>query len=335
MTHIAAIKAGIHTVNKNWQLLFVQFIAFVLSGLCFFIIVGMPIAIAFIIFGLDLTEILRLKDLISVFRGSAELLNKYFAMALIILFSLLIYLSVILVAWVFALGGTIGILAKSILNEITKFSLKTFFSEGRLLFLPLSLFSSIIAIMFLLIAFLLGILVGGASTIIDIAKGYEATFGLFIGFFCSLVLMSVGIALILLTLSVATYGVAHLVFGQEAGSVTTIKETVRYLYSKPAAIGFYTLVLLGYMVIGFIVILIGAPLTFVPVVGPLISLPYQLFTYMCQGYLSLVMLAAVFHYYKGAPYAVSQPSTGVDDISGHTEDAPAPPPDQPEESQAG
>lgn len=334
MTNIAAIKAGIHTVNKNWQLLFVQFIAFVLSGLSFFIIVVMPIAIAFIIFGLDLTEILRLKDLISVFRESAELLNKYFAMALIILFSLLIYLSVILVAWVFALGGTIGILAKSILNDINRFSLRTFFSEGRRLFLPLSLFSSMIAVMFLFIAFSLGILVGGASTIIDIAKSYEATFGLFIGFFCSLVLMSVGIALILLTLSVATYGVAHLVFDQ-AKSVETIKETARYLYSKPAAIGFYTLVLLGYMVIGFIVLLIGAPLTFVPIVGPLLSLPYQLFTYMCQGYLSLVMLASVFHYYKDAPYGVSQPSTGAADISGHTEDAPAPPPDQPEGTQPG
>ncbi len=333
MTNIAAIKAGIHTVNRNWQLLFVQFIAFVLSGLSFFIIVGIPIAIAFIIFGLDLTEILRLKDLISVFRGSAELLNKYFAMALIILFSLLIYLSVILVAWVFALGGTIGILAKSIRNEITKFSLKTFFSEGKRLFVPLSVFSSIIGVIFLFIAFILGILVGTASTVIDIAKSYEATFGLFISFFCSLVLMSVGITLILLTLSAAIYGTANLVFDQSR-SVTALKETVRYLYSKPAAIGFYTLVLLGYMVIGFIVILIGAPLTFVPVIGPLISLPYQLLTYMCQGYLSLVMLAAVFHYYKDAPYEVSQSSTGVADISQHTEIASAPPPDQSEGTQA-
>jgi len=329
MTQIAAIKAGIQTVNKNWQLLFVQFIAFVLSGLSFFIIVGLPIAIAFIMFGLDLTEILRLKDLISVFRGSAELLNKYFAMALIILFSLLVYLSVILVAWVFALGGTIGILSFSIRSEITKFSLKTFFSEGRRLFLPLSMFSSIIGIIFLFIAFFLGILVGAASTIIDVARSYEATFGLFISFFCSLVLMSVGIALILLTLSAAIYGVAHLVF-EQSRSVTALKETVKYLYSKPAAIGFYTVVLLGYTVMGFIVILIGVPLTLVPVIGPLLSLPYQLVTYMFQGYLSLVMLASVFHYYQGVQSAASRPATEAADISQHTEDAPAPPPDQPE-----
>jgi len=332
MTQIAAIKAGVHTVNKNWQLLFVQFIAFVLSGLSFFIIVGLPIAIAFIMFGLDLTEILRLRDLISVFRGSAELLNKYFAMALIILFSLLVYLSVILVAWVFALGGTIGVLSISIRNELAKFSLKTFFSEGRRLFLPLSMFSSIIGIMFLFIAFFLGILVGAASTIIDVARSYEATFGLFISFFCSLVLMSVGIVLILLTLSAAMYGVAHLVFDQSR-SVTAIKETVKYLYSKPAAIGFYTVLLLGYIVMGFLMILIGVPLTLVPVIGPLLSLPYQLVTYMFQGYLSLVMLASIFHYYKGAQSAASLSDTVAADISQQTEDAPAPPPDQSEGTQ--
>lgn len=335
MTYIATVKEGINTVNKNWQLLFVQLITLGLSGISFFIIVGIPIAIAFILFGLDLTEILRLKDLVSVFRGSAELLNRYFAMALIILFSLIIYLSFILVIWVFMLGGTIGIFTKFILKEIDKFNLKTFFSEGKHFFLLLAVFSSVIGIVFLAIAFLLGLLVGGASSIIEAAKSYEATFGLFISFFCSLVLMSVGIVLILLTLSAATFGVAHLAFFR-SGSLKTIKETLKYLYSKPAAIGFYIVLLLAYMVICFLVILIGAPLTFVPVIGPLLSLPYQLVTYMVQGYLSLVMLACIFHYYK-ADHPASPPllSTGVADISQSKADEPVPPPDQMEGTQAG
>jgi hypothetical protein len=333
VTNIAAIKEGILTVNKNWQLLFIQFITLALSGLSFFIIVGMPIAIAFILFGLDLTEILRLKDLVSVFRGSAELLNNYFAMALIILCSLLIYLSFILVLWVYALGGTIGILTKSVLNEISRFSLKTFFQEGKRFFFPLSMFSSIIGIVFLAIAFFLGILVGCASSLIDTAKSYEAVFGLFISFFLSLVLMSIGFALILLTLAAATFGIAHLAFNNSR-SFTAIKETIKYLYSKPSAIGFYAVLLLGYIVIGFIAILIGAPLTFIPVVGPLISLPYQLLMYMFQGYLSLVMLSSIFHYYKGADYAAPRLSTEAADISQNTADKPAPPPEQMDGTQA-
>jgi len=333
VSYISTVKEGINTINKNWQLLVVQLLTLGLSGISFFIIVGFPIAIAFILFGLDLTEILRLKDLVSVFRGSAELLNKYFAMALIILLSLIIYLSFIFVIWVFALGGTIGVITKSILNEIERFSLKTFVSEGKHFFFTLAIFSSIIGAVFLAIAFFLGILVGGASSIIDEAKSYEAIFGLFISFFCSLVLMSVGIALILITLSAATFGVAHLGF-YRSRAMTAVKETVKYLYSKPAAVGFYTALLVAYIVICFIVILIGAPLTFIPVAGPLISLPYQLMTYMVQGYLSLVMLACIFHYYKGDRPVQPLLSTVAQDISGNRADEPAPPPDRLEGTQA-
>ncbi|MBI3593010.1 MAG: hypothetical protein HY099_05990, partial [Nitrospirae bacterium] len=271
MTYLSTIKNGFHTVNKNWQLIFVQIVSLVLSGISFFIIVGMPIAIAFIMFGLDLTEILRLKDIVSALKGSAELLNKYFAMALIVILSLLLYLTFIIMLWVFAFGGTVGILAKSIREEINRFSLKTFFSEGRQLFLPISAFSAIIGVIFLVIAFLLGIMVGGASTIIETAKGYEATFGLFIGVFFSLVLISVGMSLLLITLSVAAFGIASLAFNR-SGSVNTLKETARYLYSSPSAIGFYGILLLGYMVTGFVVIFIGTPLTFIPILGPIISL---------------------------------------------------------------
>lgn len=334
MTHISAIKEGINTVNKNWHLLVVQLVTLVLSGMSFFIIVGMPIAIAFILFGLDLTEILRLKDLVSVFRGSAELLNKYFAMALIILFSLLIYLSFVLVVWVYALGGTIAILAGSILKEIDKFSLKIFFSEGKRLFFSLAMFSSFIGFLFIAIAFFLGLLVGGASSVIDIAKSYEATLGLFISFFCSLLLMSAGIALILPTLSVAAYGVAHIAF-YKSRFLTAIKEAAKYLYSRPSAVGFYTVLLFGYMVIGFIVILIGAPLTFIPLIGPLLALPYQLIIYIVQGYLSLVMLASIFHYYKDTVPAAPLLSTEAVDISQNTAVGPPQLPDETEGTQPG
>lgn len=332
MTHIAAIKSGIYTINKNWHLLVVQLASLLLSGLSFFIIVGIPIAIAFILFGLDLTEILRLKDLVSVFRGSAELLNKYFAMALIILFSLLIYLSFVLVVWIYALGGTIAILAKSILKEIDKFSLKVFFSEGRRLFVSLTMFTSVIGFLFVAIAFFLGLLVGGASSVIDIAKSYDAVLGLFISFFCSLLLMSAGIALILPTLSIAAFGVAHLAFYKSRFS-TAIKEAAKYLYARPSAIGFYTVLLLGYMAIGFVVILMGVPLTFVPFIGPLLALPYQLITYVIQGYLSLVMLASIFHYYKDTVSAGPRLSIEGAGISQNTEFGPGESPDRLEGTQ--
>lgn len=301
MFYIASIKEGINTVHKNWQLIVVQFVSMVLSFMGFFIIVGTPIAIAFIMFGLDLTEILRLKDLTSAFKGSAELLQKYFAMAIVIMLSLLLYLVFIIVLWIFTFSGTIGILKNEVLNKGLRFSMKTFFAEGKSFFFPAFLFSVIIGTAFILLAFMLGILGGGASAIIETAKTQEATLALFLGVFFSLLILSVGIFLIIVTLSITTYGVAHLAFNRH-GVFETFKVTINYLYSKPSSVGFYAVLLLGYMVISFLVILIGLILTLIPVIGPILALPYQLITYAIQGYLSLVMLSSIFHYYYKTGY---------------------------------
>lgn len=296
MAYIPFIKDGIRTVHKNWQLVFVHLVSLILSCMSFFIIVGIPIAIAFIMFGLDLTEILRLKDIVSAFKGSAELLNKYFGMALVVLLSLFVYLTCILVLWIFTLGGTIGILSKSITNQIERFSLSAFFAEGKAFFVSVFAFSSIIGIIFIVLAFILGLMGGGASAIIETAKGYEATLGLFLGVFFSLAILSIGFLLILLTLSATVYGAAHLAFTRSR-AWDALKESVRYLYAHPSSLCFYGVLLLGYMLIGFVVIVIGSPLALIPLIGPILSMPYQLVSYIIQGYVSLIMLASAFQYY--------------------------------------
>lgn len=326
MAYLSTIKEGIQTVHKNWQLVFVQLASVLLSCISFFLIVGVPIAVAFIMFGLDLTEILRLKDIVSALKGSAELLNKYFGMALVIIVALLFYVIVILIVWVFTLGGTIGVLARAIAKSSEKFSLSLFFSEGKALFFPAFVFSSLIGLVFIVLAFVLGLLGGGASTIIDLAKGYEATLGLFLGVFFSLVLLSVGFLLILVTLSVTVYGAAYLAFNRPK-PLKALKEAVRYLYAEPSALVFYGILLLGYMLAGFLVILIGSPLALVPVIGPIISLPFQLVSYIIQGYISLIMLSSAFHYYhKTGPVPPASPSIQGPDTSPAEEPGQAPPP---------
>lgn len=326
MTYISVIKEGVRTVHKSWQLVVVQFSSVVLSCVSFFIIVGIPIAIAFIMFGLDLTEILRLKDVVSVFKDSAELLSKYFVMALIIILCLLIYFLFIIVLWIFTISGTIGVLTKNILGGADRFTFRLFFNEGKRLFLPVFMFSSLISIIFIALTFTLGLLGGGAAAIIEAAKTKEATLALFLGVFFSLVLLSVGIFLILIALSITVYGIANLAF-KRLRSMETLKDTVKYLYAMPSSIGFYGLLLFGYMTIGFIVILMGSPLTLIPILGPILSLPYQLVAYVIQAYISLVMLSSVFHfYYKTAcpsptPLSIEAPCTSLQTVE---EQVPAP-----------
>jgi hypothetical protein len=335
MSYLSTIKEGIRTVHKNWQLILIQFASMLLSCIGFFTIVGMPIAIAFIMFGLDLTEILRLKDLVSALKGSAELLSKYFAMAIVVMLSLLLYLAFIIVLWIFTISGTIGVLKNNIIDAPYRFNLKAFFAEGRNFFFPVFFFSTIIGIAFITLAFMLGLLGGSTSTIIEMARSREATLALFLGVFFSLVILSVGVFLIILTLSITTYGIAHLAF-HRSRAWETIKETAKYIYSMPSSIGFYVVLLLGYMMVGFLVILIGSPFTLIPIIGPILSLPYQLITYVIQGYVSLVMLSSIFHYYYKTGYSLPSPESIEDSgTSRIIEEGQAPAPERTDESQQG
>lgn len=310
MSYLSIIKVGIHAVNRNWQLVLIQLLFMILSFMSFFFIVGLPIAIAFILFGLDLTEILRLKDVLSALKGSTELLQRYFGVAVLVLLSLLFYIAFIVVLSIFTFAGTTGLLTKSIREEDLRFSLTSFFGEGRRLFLPLLLFSFVIGAIFITVALILGVIGSTASAIIETARAYEATLALFLGVFFSLILLSLGLFLILLTLSVAVYGLAFLAFNTPK-PFDALRGTIRYLISRPSSVWFYGLLLFGYMVTGFVVILIGSPLTFIPGIGSLLSLPYQLVSYVIQGYISLVMLSATFYYYFTTGYSPSVPESTV------------------------
>ncbi len=310
MSYIAVIKEGVHTVHKNWQLVIIQFSSMLLSCISFFLIVGIPIAVAFIMFGLDLTEILRFTDVVSAFKGSAEFLGKYFGMALVVILSLIVYIAFIVLLWIFTISGTIGILSKSMLNEDHRFAVKSFFAEGRRLFFSVFLFSSLVSIIFVTLAFILGILGGTASAVIEMAKTQEATLALFLGVFFSLVLISAGVFLITVTLSITVYGIANVAFNGTK-PFNALKETVKYLYSTPSAVGFYVVLLIGYMIAGFIVVLIGTPFSLIPIIGPILSLPYQIITYAVQGYVSLVMLSSVFHFYYKTRHVSTTPQSSL------------------------
>lgn len=54
MTYIEAVKDGFRLVHRNWQLVLVQLGMVIVSSIGFFVIVGIPLAIAFIIFRLTL-----------------------------------------------------------------------------------------------------------------------------------------------------------------------------------------------------------------------------------------------------------------------------------------
>lgn len=335
MSHLSVIREGISVVNKCWQLVLLHLLSATISFISFFLIVGIPISIAFVIFGLDLTDILRSKDVTDVLRSSMGLLKKYFAMAVVIITSLLVYFVLIFTLWLFTISGSVGTIAKIISGEVSKYTSKVFFAQGKKLFFPIFGFSSLIGIILIFLAFLLGILGGGISSIIEIAKRQEAVLALFLGIFFSAIIFITGLFLIFIILSLTVYGIANIVFNK-ISPLTAFKDTIKYICNKPSSIGFYSFLLAGSIMMIFIVLLLGSPVVLVPFFGPILSPFYQIASTLIQAYINLVVIASAFLFYYKTGYTppsviVENPPVQEDNISADT-DISAKPAGEPDQS---
>lgn len=310
MNYTESIKKGFAVINRNWQLVVIQMGALFASFTGFLIVVGVPLAVAFIIFGLDLTELSRLEDVIRTLKQPGEILSRYFALVVLVLASLLLYLLIVITLGIFLFGGSMGVIARFIKEETDRFSMKTFMSEGKRLFFPLVGFTSLIGLLFILVAFVLGLFGGSIAAIYNLAKEQEAALALFLGIFFSMILFVIGLWLIMLTLAVTLYGSAAMAI-RGFGAIQSLKESVRYLYRHVEGLYLYCLIFVGYIIVSMATVLPGHLVKAVPFIGPPAAFGYQLAVYVLQSYLGLVMIAAVFCYYHSSMAVVpSYPQDG-------------------------
>jgi hypothetical protein len=167
-------------------------------------------------------------------------------------------------------------------------------------------YTLLISLVFLAIAFMLGLFGGGIAAIVSAARSQDSTLALFLGIFFSLVLALAAIGLLLAILAITVYGIAVLFFKRE-GSSKAFKDACVFLWKRQDAFWLYTLLFLGYIVVSFFAMLISYPFHLIPIIGTIISFPLQLISYMVQGYLGLVVLAVVFTYYY--EFEIKKPET--------------------------
>lgn len=317
MSYTEAVKDGFRIVNRNWQLVLIQAGLMFATLIGFVVFVGLPLAIAFIIFGIDLTELSRINDVFRILSNPSELIARYFWLVILILASGLIYITLLLALGIFVFGGAIGVIGRSIKDSREVFHIKTFLSEGRRLFSPLIGFTSLIGLIFIVLAFIVGIFGGTIAAVVSLAKEHGAALGLFIGIFFSLILFVVGLSLIMAILAVTIYGAASLSM-RDIGAVKATKEAVHYLYKHAGAFYLYGIVFGGYVAASFIILLLGYPLGFIPIIGPLLTFAYQITISIIQSYLGLAMIAVIFNYYYSSTttLSISENSTQGSDISG-------------------
>ncbi len=314
MRYIEAIKDGFGLINRNWQLVLIQVGMVFASILGFFIVVGIPLAIAFIIFGVDLTGIADLRDIFGMLRGPSDILSRYLGFILIIIASILLYILAVTVLGMYLFGGSVGIIGMSITDKTLTFSMRRFMGEAKRLFLRLLAFTSVIGLIFIAAAFLLGLLGGGIAAIVSYARSQDSTLALFFGTFFTLILIILSLSFILGSLSVTLYGIAALYF-KGSGAFRSIKDSVQFLVKYPNGFWLYAVLFVGYLLASFLLGLLNYPFTLIPFLGTILSFPYQLFSYVVQTYLGLVIIAVVLSYYYSKEFPSEPVATEVDSPS--------------------
>ncbi len=309
MRYIDAIKDGFRIINRNWQLLLMHIGMVILSSLGFIIIVGIPLAIAFVIFGIDLTEFTNLQDIFTAFKNPSEIISKYFGLFLIIVISFFLYLIAVAILGIFIFAGTIGVLSMSIKDNTVKFNMKLFFESAKSLFFRLLGFMTLIGIIFIIVAFSLGILGGGIASLVSFAQSQDSTLALFLGTFFSMILIVIAIIIILGILSITLYGIASLCFNK-TGPMASIREAGHFLIENPHAFWLYTILFVGYFLASFLLILLSYPFTLIPIIGTILSFPYQFISYAFETYLGLASISIILIYYYSKKIQII-PSDGI------------------------
>jgi hypothetical protein len=296
MTYVESVKEGFRLVHRNWQLLLIQLTMILVSTLGFFTIIGIPLAIAFLIFGIDLTGFSNFRDIFRMLKEPSGLLSRYLGLIIMVIVSLLVYIIIVTVLGIFVFGGSIGIIGRSVTNRSFRFSLNTFFNDAKKLFFRIFGFTAVVGIILIITAFIVGILGGSIAALVSFTKDRDSVIALFLGTFLSLFLTLTAAVLILSILSMTMYGVALLLF-KGTGSLKSLQESLRYLTKHPDAFWLYTIIFTGYIFISFFLIFISYSFTLIPLLGTLLSFPYQLISNVFQTYLGLVIVATTFNYY--------------------------------------
>jgi hypothetical protein len=306
MTFTGAIKSGFKLINRQWPLVAVQVGLMFVNCIGLFILVGIPVVIAIIIFGLDMSALANTQDILGLFQNPAELVSKYLVLILVVIASFLFYVMFAATLWLFVFGGTAGFIGRTIFEPSLNFSMGGFFKEAKRMFFPLMWYFLVISLIFIAIVIILSLFGGGIAAIVSVARSRDSTLALFIGFFSAFVFILVSLGMLFIAFAVTKYGVAALFFKGE-GAVKSFSEAVTFLWNNQNAFWLYVLLVLGYLLASILMMLITYPFKLIPVVGLVLALPVQLVSSIVQGYLGLVLIAVIFFYYFNAEIMEPEP----------------------------
>lgn len=287
---------AIATVHRNWQLVMMQLLFMFATFCCLFFFIIIPVGIAFVFFGIDLTALFdarEISDVLAVFHQTSGLLPKYFGVAIMVMFGLLLHLSSFVVLSVVNFGGTVGMLVQSMLDRTLRFSFSEFVHEGKQLFGSIFIYSNLIGIMIFIPIFFMGIVRDGATLLTDLASHQDATFAHFLNTFFMLLLLCIGLFVFLIFGALAFYGFAEIA-RHRAKPFRAMSAVFHYLISKPSATAYFALVACAFFGALSVLFLFVYLLSFIPLIGSVFSVVIY---HAGMAYATVLMFSAVCQYY--------------------------------------
>jgi hypothetical protein len=316
---VPMVRESIDAVNHNWQLVMMQLLFILATIGCFIFFIIIPVGIAFVFFGIDLTalfEARELSDVLFAFHQTSGLLTKYIGVAVMVMFGLLLYLTSFVALSVINFGGTVGILTRYLLGRISRFSFHEFLSEGKHLFGSIFIYANLLGVMIFIPLFFLGIVRDGATLLTELAARQDITFAHFLNTFFGLLLLCTGLFILLSFGAMAFYGFAEIA-KNHSRPVRTMGVVFHYLVSRPSAFGYFTIVAAGFLALLAVLFLIVYAFSYVPLIGSLLSVAVY---HVGMAYLSVLLFAIVCQYYiRHADDESETQSTPQNDISSQPE----------------
>ena len=288
------ITNAVRRVNRLWQLVLVEVLAVAVNLTLLVIVLGLPVLIAVLAFGFPLMEMIdsgakSWEDL-----GAGHIGAIIWLIAVLGIF-FLIYLLLAMVVQSFARAAMLGMLADDTTGVSSGLSFTSLIESGKRHFkrvLYYSLLTGAIVMAGMLVLALCVLLTAVVYDAIGEGTSGATVFAVTAG----VTIAGLFVVLLLLWSLIYAQGVAPLML-RPAGAREALREAVNFLEKGKGALGFVFLGLLVVIAIQVGLALVGMAIQLIPLLGPLIYIPYSLLANLAGIYTGLCLAAAIMEYY--------------------------------------
>ncbi len=291
---IESIKEGFALTNKNLQITVIRVAAAIISFITLIVSLAIPFIAAILYLGLDIASVQDLWPFL--LDNPIAFISRYLGVIMLLGFSLLCYLALASILFIYVLGGSLGTLRNAAVNVSFTFSFSSFFREAGQNMGRLYRMITLVGLV-LIVLILVFLLISGVSTaMVNFISGTTTFLGIYIKSFLLVAVIIFGILTFFASFVFSVYSVVICVM-ERASAADSIKKTLSFLKEKPMAFLYCMLLFFGAAVLNVLLFTARVPVSFLPTSGPLLSVVISIMSVLIQSYISVAVWASLVAFY--------------------------------------